>query len=289
LSIGFYVGSYQATRVATSIVAIFAPRLAHFSGTAIGLAGNLVVLLSNSNDETPFIVGTILVGLSETLACMQTYTKSVFDSDLTVLEHKLKGQYAAVMVGVAFAFGLGGFIYQRFGIDGVAIFGVAMSVFELLSLLAYFLLELKPLADESVKKTTDDCTNSSESSQEDDVGKSTFSVRKGDEMVAALDFFLGSDMGANYLNYILCITFGMESITIIHHRAVWEGYGSYWHHAWGWCWIWYSSQYLGDLNQSRKKSHGKIPAISLQLICCHGWNFCIRVACVCTVISYPCH
>jgi hypothetical protein len=222
LSIGFYVGSYQATRVATSVVAIFAPKLAHFSGTSIGLAGNLVVLLSNSNDKTPFIVGTILVGFSETLACMQTYTKSVFDSDLTVLEHKLKVQYAAVMVGVTFAFGLGGFIYQRFGIDGVAIFGVAMSVFELLSLLAYFLLEMKPLVDESVTKRTDRCTstNSSESSQDDNVGKSTFSVRKGDEMVAALDFFLGSGMGANYLSYILCITFGMESITIGYNLAI---------------------------------------------------------------------
>jgi hypothetical protein len=220
LSIGFYVGAYQATRVATSVVAIFAPRLAHFSGTSIGLAGNLVVLLSNSNDKTAFIVGTVLVGFSETLACMQTYTKSVFDSDLTVLEHKLKVQYAAVMVGVTFAFGLGGFIYQRFGIDGVALFGVIMSVFELLSLLAYFLLELKPLADESIPKITDHCTNSSESSQDDNVGKSTFSIRKGDEMVPALDFFLGSGMGANYLSYILCITFGMEAITIGYNLAI---------------------------------------------------------------------
>jgi hypothetical protein len=49
-----------------------------------------------------------------------------------------------------------------------------------------------------------------------DVGKSTFSFPKGDEMVAALDFFLGSGMGVNHLSYILCITLikRMEAITI---------------------------------------------------------------------------
>jgi hypothetical protein len=234
LPIGFYVGSYQATRVATSVVTMFAPRFAHFSGTSLGLAGNIVVLLSNNNDKTPFIVGTILVGFSETLACMQTYTKSVFDSDLTVLEHKLKVQYAAVMVGVTFAFGLGGFVYQKFGIDGVAIFGAVMSAFELLSLLGYFLLDLllKPLASSTNEMspgatnttvmTHEDLVNdSNESSQDDDTtSKSTFSVRQGDEMVAALDYFLGSGMGANYLSYILCITFGMEAITIGFNLAI---------------------------------------------------------------------
>jgi hypothetical protein len=231
LHIGFYVGSYQATRVATSVGAIFAPRIAHFFGTSIGLAGNIVVLLSNNNDKRPFIVGTILVGFSETFACMQTYTKSVFDSDLTVLEHKLKVQYAAVMVGVTFAFGLGGFVYQTIGVNGVAMFGAVMSVFELLSLLGYFLLELQPftssmmfLADESTTSKTvmknEDSINGNDSSQDDNVAKSSFSVRKGDEMVAALDYFLGSGMGANYLSYILCITFGMEAITIGFNLAI---------------------------------------------------------------------
>jgi hypothetical protein len=230
LPIGFYVGSYQATRVATSAVAIFAPRFAHFSGTSVGLAGSIIVFLSNNNDKTPFIVGTILVGFSETLACMQTYTKSVFDSDLTVLEHKLKVQYAAVMVGVAFAFGLGGFVYQKFGIDGVAIFGAVMSAFELLSLLGYFLLELKPFASsttmplEATNRTDvtheDHRNDSNETSQDDNAGKSTFSIRQGDEMVAALDYFLGSGMGANYLSYMLCITFGMEAITIGFNLAI---------------------------------------------------------------------
>ena len=252
LQIGFYVGSYQATRVATSVAAIFAPRFAHFAGTAIGLAGNLVVLLSNNNDKTPFIVGTILVGFSETLACMQTYTKSVFDSDLSVLEHKLKVQYTAVMVGVTFAFGLGGVIYQKFGIDGVAMIGAIMSVFELLLLVVFFLLEVKPfavkpfassemsLADEigvtevvlmhdsrstSSKASDADAIEmvaegSNESSLDDNVDKSTFSVRKGDEMVAALDYFSGSGMGANYLSYVLCITFGMEAISIGYNLAI---------------------------------------------------------------------
>lgn len=69
------------------LVAIF---VAHFSGNAIDLAGNIVVLFYNNKDERPFIVGTILAGFSETLARMQTYTKSVLDTDVAVLEHKSK-------------------------------------------------------------------------------------------------------------------------------------------------------------------------------------------------------
>jgi hypothetical protein len=61
---------------------------------------------------------------------------------------------------------------------------------------------------------------SNESSLDDNVDKSTFSVQKGDEMVAALDYFSGSGMGANYLSYVLCITFGMEAISIGYNLAI---------------------------------------------------------------------
>jgi hypothetical protein len=47
-------------------------------------------------------------------------------------------------------------------------------------------------------------TTARKASQDDNAGKSTFSVRQGDEMVAALDYFLGSGMGANHTLYHLC-------------------------------------------------------------------------------------
>jgi hypothetical protein len=39
---------------------------------------------------------------------MQGYAKDKFQSDLDALEHNLKVQYVALMVGVTFVFALGG-------------------------------------------------------------------------------------------------------------------------------------------------------------------------------------
>ena len=52
-----------------------------------------------------------------------------YTTDLALLQHKLKMQYGALMAGVAFGFLTGGFIYQAYKIDGVAIFGsIVMSI-----------------------------------------------------------------------------------------------------------------------------------------------------------------
>jgi hypothetical protein len=89
---------------------------------------------------------------------------------------------------------------------------------------------LKSFASSTISLAKEDLTmktsvmkhdhSTNESSEDDSAGNCTFSVRKGDEMVAALDYFLGSGMGANYLSYILCITFGMEAITIGFNLAI---------------------------------------------------------------------
>ena len=60
-----------------------------------------------------------------TLIC--TYFR--YTTDLALLQHKLKMQYGALMAGVVFGFLIGGFIYQAYKIDGVAIFGsIVMSI-----------------------------------------------------------------------------------------------------------------------------------------------------------------
>jgi hypothetical protein len=79
-------------------------------------------------------------------------------------------------------------------------------------------------------------------------------------------------MGANCLGYILCITFRIEAITIGFNLAIspifiTEQFGKdtvvigIMLVARGWCWIWNSREYLNNLNQSRKNSHGKIPVL----------------------------
>ena len=56
----------------------------------------------------------------------QTYTPHRYTKDLALLQYKLKVQYAAVMFGVSFGFLLGGFVYNAYYIDGVAIFGIVV-------------------------------------------------------------------------------------------------------------------------------------------------------------------
>lgn len=214
--IGVFVGCYQATRVVTSVASIFCPGVAHLVGTAVGLAGNVLVIVSASDNQTNVILGTILVGASETLAAMQTYVKRRYGSDLEALEVKLKVQYAAVMVGVTFAFSLGGFIYQTFGMDGVAWFGAIMSIAELVSLISYFILEafrpetammpLYPTEDEGSESSID--VETALEAQHDPISR------------RLMDSFSESGMGANYLSYALCFTFGMEAVTIGYNLAV---------------------------------------------------------------------
>ena len=240
LSIGFYVGAYQAARVVTGMAALItSPYISHCVGTAIGLAGNILVLVSDNADLVPFLVGTIIIGFSETLACMQTYAKAFYQNDIDVLEHNLKVQYAAVCCGVTFAFGMGGAIYQFTGIDGIAVFGTIASAAEMVSFLCYFALNSK----ETIpwKEVINDSAGSSshavqtsESSNTDtlpenqkmsgelakDVDTKRTSLLNEDHVRAVMDAFSHSGSGANFLSYIIAITIGMEAITIGYNLAI---------------------------------------------------------------------
>jgi len=230
--IGLFVGCYQAMRVVSSGVSIFFPRFTHIVGTMIGLGGNILVILSDTDQKANIIAGTVLVGCSETLAPMQKYLKCQFGSDIDALEHKLKLQYAAVMVGVTFAFGLGGFVYDFFGIMGVATFGIIMSTGELLSLGMFIYQEMMETDEEdsdpkisNVRSILDNVEAAKTTRQEDPSTDGLSSLgpdaeAEDDPITVALDSFSASGMGANYLSYALCFTFGMEAITIGYNLAV---------------------------------------------------------------------
>lgn len=216
--VGLFVGSYQATRVVTSVATVFCPRIAHFVGTALGLAGNILVLASENDNMTNIIMGTVAIGFSETLAAQQTYVKKRFGSDFEALEFKLKVQYAAVMVGVVVAFSLGGVIYQYLGMKGVAWFGAAMSTGELVSTIGYFILDAFTSSEPA---TTENDKSTSSLDLEDLQAEDT----EGGDVVkdlseALLNTFSESGMGATSLNIILCVTFAMEAITIGYNLAV---------------------------------------------------------------------
>ena len=82
---------------------------------------------------------------------MQKYAKEMFKLDPKA-RLKLKFQYAFIMIGVVFAFSIGGLVYQYHQINGVALFGIILESLALLSLFAFWCLPNK----EPSAGTTDD-------------------------------------------------------------------------------------------------------------------------------------
>ena len=95
--IGLFVGSYQTTRTIASFVAIFYPTLSHFVGSIIGLEGSILVLVQSNDDKLSFLLGTIAIGFSETLASSQTFLKisPSINNDFHLISNKIKVQYAS--------------------------------------------------------------------------------------------------------------------------------------------------------------------------------------------------
>jgi len=137
--IGLCVGAYQGCRVVVSAASIVAPKTSHFLGTAAGLAGYITVFISDKDLVMPFVAGTAVIGFSETMSSMQKYAKEMFklDPDHQKSQLMFKYQYAAVMCGVVFAFSIGGVVYQKYSINGVAMFGIIIEGSGLLALVVY--------------------------------------------------------------------------------------------------------------------------------------------------------
>ena len=138
LPIGLSIGAYQGFRVLTSALAIYSPKVAHLTGTLVGLAGFIIVYASDNDSLPPFIAGSVIIGMSEIVSCIQQYAKEIYKNhpDLEKTPLRIKYQYVIATVGVMFAFLLGGFAYQYYDISGVAIVGI---VIQSLSLISYFL------------------------------------------------------------------------------------------------------------------------------------------------------
>ena len=123
------------------------------------------------------------------------------------------------MVGVTFAFGIGGFVYEYHGINGVSIFGIVLSSLELLSLAFYLLIrKLKSSFIESDTQTKEKPKTAEEKAPANI--RATIKLDNEKDTQEALNYFSQSDIKANHINYILCVTFGMESITIGYNLSI---------------------------------------------------------------------
>ena len=251
LPIGLYVGAYQACRVVTSALSIWFPIVAHFFGTCAGLVGFTIVLVSDKDLEVPFVVGTAIVGLSETMSSMQKYGKDMYrlDPNRKKSQLKLKYQYAFVMLGVVFAFSIGGVVYEKVKINGVAIFGIGITGSSLLSFLLYVALPRKnivPKDEQALETPSVKEQNFSEENarrgekrirRDEEASEDEESARAGQEQIEPVAdqektrrlstlinltdaAYPTADLPATWINWLICCTFGIEALTIGYNLSI---------------------------------------------------------------------
>ena len=238
LWVGIYVTLFQASRVVTSAFAIAAPKTSHFVGTSIGLAGFLTVYLSDNSLLTPFVAGTAVVGASETMSSLQKYAKEMYqhESDRELASRKLRYQYASVMIGVVFAFSIGGFVYQYRSIDGVALFGV---IIESLALASFFVYLALTFTNDKTRDSTQNDNNSNivehENNSNTNHASSSSSTRsslgsfisriRGSMLTRTVKeanstFDTDKNIATTWINWIMCISFGIEALTIGYNLSI---------------------------------------------------------------------
>ena len=225
--VGVFVGCYQANRVITNSLSMFLPpKLVHFMGTAMAIAGNAVVFLSDETSKTPFIVGTAIIGFAETIACIQAYAKKYLSATHQEIKKAMQIQYAAVLVGVTMAFYAGGAIYQEYGIKGIAVFGLTLAVCEMISLVIFMYLSWKNehagFEKELVNETEETMDKIQLDTVQEDEEQLEAVQEDKDQVLGAtvLDQFNKSGVSANYVTYVIAFTFAVESITIGFNLAI---------------------------------------------------------------------
>jgi len=216
--IGCFVAAFQACRVITNVVTLYLPRFSHLTGSLAGLAGFAVVLGNDSKDNLAiFVTGTVMVGLSETYSSMQGYCKAEYTTDLALLQHKLKLQYSALMAGVVFGFLTGGFIYQAYKIDGVAIFGSIVMSIQVLSTITYFLLIAWKARVAKRKVVELKAVSTYDQASAEVVSKFRADAFKARKLT---DEFSEGKARANSIAYLIAFTMGFEALTIGYNLSI---------------------------------------------------------------------
>lgn len=176
------------------------------------------MLASDNSRLDAFVAGTVAVGFSETMSSMQKYAKRLHGQDSLGFapssDRKLKHQYASVMLGVAFAFTVGGFVYEYRGIDGVCIFGVCIQALSLVALGAFVLCLSK---DKTTTDVPGEVNETTRASRGDSRNNSVLTTAVND----AVPRFNASDkIGTNWLVWVMAISFGVESLTIGYNLSI---------------------------------------------------------------------
>jgi len=233
-TIGLCVALYQGCRVVTSALAIPFPRFSHLIGTIAGLAGYVTVYVSDNDLVYPFVAGTAIVGFAETMSSMQKYAKEIYalEPDREKANLQFKYQYASMIIGVVFAYSIGGFVYKYYFINGVALFGIIVQSLQLVTSIIF--LSFAPKTNEIVTSPVIVEENDEEKDKDNNEEKNKENNNKNAEDVdpwtrrasakmrrltvimyeANTYYSTNETIPVTWVNWVVCLSYGIEAITI---------------------------------------------------------------------------
>jgi len=217
--VGLLIAAYHLCRVVSTIGSIFAPRVSHFIGTIIGMAGYAcLIVFSDTSSSAIFATCNIVVGFSDAIATMYIYSKQSYNEEPEKMRMAMSYQCAVMGAAVIIAFLIGGVVFSSFGILGVAQAGIVLIGLELLSLI-YFLVD--PPTSEKAKQTSAPAATDKVNSPIDDGTSTLPSKSKLFGLLKELkprteimhQFSRSSNIGANKLTYLIAFVYSFESIS----------------------------------------------------------------------------
>lgn len=193
VEVGALIANYQFTR---AIGNSLQGRLSHLPwciiAYLIGFAGYAANIgyASVARGRVQFCIGFGVAGFTEVLPCLTTWLKEAYaEEDQSVQRRWYRMQYTVINMGSAFCFAVGGVLYDKVGIHGVAYFGAASALLGLISTIAFSAVMVRGSSDTTV----------------DDAPGGDASLVPSQE---------ATWRGMTWIEYVLGLSFGIESTTI---------------------------------------------------------------------------
>ena len=150
--VGTYLTLAYISRVTFASLNRLAPKSCVFFGSVVALMGFALVYASQSTillnawgmqdgGLTIFIVGSILSNTNESLSAMQVFVRDQLMHNIKETGQKLKRHYLIAKIARIVSFGVGGFLYQYYGVVGLAALGALMVSLQILCLIIFFVLD----------------------------------------------------------------------------------------------------------------------------------------------------
>jgi len=154
--VGAYLVGAYLTRILFNSISRYAPKTFVFIGSLFALLGFAAIFVSQSpefmdlNDSMEFeddglilfIVGSILANCNETIGGMQMFVRDQHKDDIKAMGSELKLHFLMAKMARIGSFIGASFLYQSYGVHGVAALGAGLVSLQILFLGAFLVLDL---------------------------------------------------------------------------------------------------------------------------------------------------